>query len=99
MSSPYSPGPYWGNRGLYEYPSVEVLPPPRPMPRQRIWLHVLLFALTVVSTVLVGGPLFSVGLLSILTAHEFGHYFTAKWHRVPASLPYFLPLPLPPFGT
>ena len=51
MSSPYSPGPYWGNRGLYEYPSVEVLPPPSPMPRQRIWLHVLLFALTVVSTV------------------------------------------------
>jgi membrane-associated protease RseP (regulator of RpoE activity) len=69
------------------------------MPRQRVWVHLLLFALTVVSTVLVGGPAFSAALLSILTAHEFGHYFTAKWHRVPASLPYFLPLPLPPFGT
>lgn len=39
-------------------------------------------------------------LLSILLAHEFGHYFAARFHKVDASLPYFIPLPiLSPFGT
>jgi membrane-associated protease RseP (regulator of RpoE activity) len=47
----------------------------------------------------VGGWRFALALLSILLAHEFGHYIAARIHRVPASLPYFLPLPLPPFGT
>jgi membrane-associated protease RseP (regulator of RpoE activity) len=43
---------------------------------------------------------FAVPLLAILVAHEFGHYIAARLHRVPASLPYFLPLPLlNPFGT
>jgi membrane-associated protease RseP (regulator of RpoE activity) len=37
---------------------------------------------------------FAVPLLSILLAHEFGHYFTARAHGVDASLPYFIPLPL-----
>ena len=48
------------------------------MPRPRLWLHILLFVLTVFSTVIVGGWVFSAGLLSILLAHEFGHYFTAR---------------------
>jgi membrane-associated protease RseP (regulator of RpoE activity) len=35
-----------------------------------------------------------------LLVHESGHYIAARVHRVPASLPYFLPLPvLNPFGT
>jgi membrane-associated protease RseP (regulator of RpoE activity) len=38
-------------------------------------------------------------LLAILTAHEFGHYFTARHYRVPASLPYFIPFPFSLFGT
>jgi membrane-associated protease RseP (regulator of RpoE activity) len=39
-------------------------------------------------------------LLAILLFHEFGHYIAARLHRVPASLPFFLPLPvLSPFGT
>jgi Zn-dependent protease len=44
---------------------------------------------------------FAVGLLSILLAHEFGHYFAARQHGAPASLPYFIPLPAPisAFGT
>jgi membrane-associated protease RseP (regulator of RpoE activity) len=42
---------------------------------------------------------FAVPLLGILVTHEFGHYFAARYHGVPASLPYFIPLPLPPFGT
>ncbi len=43
---------------------------------------------------------FAVPLMSILICHEFGHYFAARLHGVPASLPYFIPLPfLSPFGT
>lgn len=46
------------------------------------------------------GWAFAVPLLAILLTHEFGHYFAARYHRVDASLPYFLPLPLlSPFGT
>ena len=46
------------------------------------------------------GWTFAVPMLAILLAHEFGHYIAARLHRVPASLPYFLPLPLlSPFGT
>jgi membrane-associated protease RseP (regulator of RpoE activity) len=43
---------------------------------------------------------FAVPLLAILLTHEFGHYIAARIHRVDASLPYFIPLPiLSPFGT
>jgi membrane-associated protease RseP (regulator of RpoE activity) len=43
---------------------------------------------------------FAVPLLAILLAHEFGHYFAARYHRVPASLPYFIPVPfIGLFGT
>lgn len=44
---------------------------------------------------------FSVPLLLILLFHEFGHYTAARLHKVPASLPYFVPLPpwLALFGT
>jgi membrane-associated protease RseP (regulator of RpoE activity) len=39
-------------------------------------------------------------LLSILLAHEFGHYIAARVHKVDASLPYFIPMPfVSPFGT
>jgi membrane-associated protease RseP (regulator of RpoE activity) len=46
--------------------------------------------------VLQGLP-FSFAFLSFLTVHEFGHYFTAVYHKVRCSLPYFLPvfIPLP----
>lgn len=47
-----------------------------------------------------GGWPFAVPLLAILLCHEFGHYIAARIHRVPASLPYFIPFPkLSPFGT
>lgn len=47
-----------------------------------------------------GGWTFAVPLLTILLCHEFGHYIAARLHRVPTSLPYFLPLPLVSlFGT
>jgi membrane-associated protease RseP (regulator of RpoE activity) len=48
----------------------------------------------------VSGWPFAVPLLAILLCHEFGHYIAARIHRVPASLPYFIPFPkLSPFGT
>jgi membrane-associated protease RseP (regulator of RpoE activity) len=36
---------------------------------------------------------YAICFLSILTAHEFGHYFTAIYYRVKTTLPYYLPLP------
>lgn len=34
---------------------------------------------------------FSFSLLGILTAHEFGHYFAARYHKLNVTLPYYLP--------
>jgi membrane-associated protease RseP (regulator of RpoE activity) len=42
---------------------------------------------------LLGGLPFSLTLLTILLAHEFGHYLACVYYRVDASLPYFLPAP------
>jgi membrane-associated protease RseP (regulator of RpoE activity) len=79
--------------------------------RRNAWL----FAATAVSVFLTGaqsekgflshdsivaGAEFSGALLSILLAHEFGHYIAARIHKVEASLPFFIPMPiLSPFGT
>ncbi|MCU0450662.1 MAG: site-2 protease family protein [Bernardetiaceae bacterium] len=37
------------------------------------------------------GLQFSLPFLGILTAHEFGHYFVARWYQLKVSLPYYLP--------
>jgi membrane-associated protease RseP (regulator of RpoE activity) len=42
---------------------------------------------------LVPGLPFSLTLLTILLAHEMGHYLTCMYYRIDASLPYFLPVP------
>jgi membrane-associated protease RseP (regulator of RpoE activity) len=49
-------------------------------------------------SILTGWP-YAVSLMSILLAHEFGHYLMSRHHRTRATLPYFIPLPLPPLGT
>ena len=49
---------------------------------------------------IVHGAEFTGALLTILLAHEFGHYIAARIHKVDASLPFFIPMPLlSPFGT
>jgi membrane-associated protease RseP (regulator of RpoE activity) len=49
---------------------------------------------------LLQGLPFSLTLLTILLAHEFGHYLAAMYHGVDASLPYFMPSPfLGTFGA
>jgi membrane-associated protease RseP (regulator of RpoE activity) len=48
---------------------------------------------------LLSGWVFAVPLMAILLAHEFGHYIAARIHGVPASLPYFIPMPISPLGT
>jgi len=49
--------------------------------------------------IIISGLMFSAPLLIILSAHEFGHYVACRIHKVDATLPYYLPLPLPPTGT
>jgi membrane-associated protease RseP (regulator of RpoE activity) len=103
----------------------------RDRPRERYWLHALLFLATLLTTTVVGAGMalsfdqgrpydfgfdgyvqmwhdvhlghtpvfllsglpFSLTLLSILTAHEFGHYLAARYYHVDATLPFFLPAP------
>ncbi len=46
------------------------------------------------------GLTYMLALLAILLAHELGHFFLTLIHRIPASLPYFIPLPaFSPIGT
>ena len=66
---------------------------------RRLTIHIVLFLLTVASTYFVAGLAYSLSLVSILLAHEMGHYFMSKRYGIPASLPYFIPFPLSPFGT
>jgi len=42
--------------------------------------------------------LFSVAILGIIAAHEFGHYFVLKKYNLGPSMPYFIP-GIPPLGT
>ncbi len=44
-------------------------------------------------SLLLQGLPFSLTLLSILMAHEFGHYLAARFYRVDATLPFFIPAP------
>jgi len=79
-------------------------------------LNIALFLATLLTTTIQGAvmqhgsssifPLsdgfsFSIPLMAILLCHEMGHYIAARIHRVPASLPYFVPLPpgIGMFGT
>lgn len=40
------------------------------------------------------GLWYSLTIISILGAHEMGHYLMCRWYKVDASLPYFIPAPI-----
>jgi membrane-associated protease RseP (regulator of RpoE activity) len=77
--------------------------------KQRIWLHLSLFVLTLYTTTLAGvawrghdpfelsnfsyGLEYSLLLLLFLSAHEFGHFIAARIHGVDVTLPYYIPFP------
>jgi membrane-associated protease RseP (regulator of RpoE activity) len=42
---------------------------------------------------IVAGLPFALTVMSILTAHEMGHYLVGRWRGAPVSLPYFIPMP------
>lgn len=47
-----------------------------------------------------GGLPMMLAMMGILLAHEFGHYFAARYHKIAVTLPYFIPLPvISPVGT
>jgi membrane-associated protease RseP (regulator of RpoE activity) len=52
----------------------------------------LRWALQVPSRLLLGIP-FSATLLTILLAHEMGHYLLCRYYRIRATLPFFIPAP------
>lgn len=103
-------------------------PPPRTHWYNSLAFHIGLFALTIVTTLVVGthvalnyaanvpvfdwdvslsffsniwrhpavlasGVPFSATLLSILLAHELGHYFACRHYGIRATYPYFIPAP------
>ncbi len=55
-------------------------------------MRAAVLAFTDPAAILSGLP-FSITLLTILLAHELGHYLTCVYYRIDASLPYFLPAP------
>lgn len=51
------------------------------------------------SEAIINGLTYSSAVMAILFAHEMGHYLQARRYHVAASPPYFIPMPLTPFGT
>jgi len=77
----------------------------QPVPRRSAWQawgrNLALFVLTAISVYLTGGALMALGVMSILLAHEMGHYVACRYHGVDATLPFFIPAPFlnPLVGT
>ena len=44
-------------------------------------------------SILLQGLPYALGLMTILGIHELGHYLTARYYKIRATLPYFIPLP------
>ena len=93
---------------------IHVVPQSRKKRKTGVWLNVLLFLLTIITTMMAGaimlgkdyftdfgniiyGWRYSFAVLTILTAHEMGHYLAARYHKMAVTLPYYIPLPIPGF--
>ncbi|MBS0261372.1 MAG: site-2 protease family protein, partial [Planctomycetes bacterium] len=48
---------------------------------------------------ILNGLYYALAVMTTLAAHEAGHYLAARYHRVPATLPMFIPMPIGPIGT
>jgi membrane-associated protease RseP (regulator of RpoE activity) len=52
---------------------------------------------------LANGLIYSAAIIFVISCHEFGHYFAARYHSVDATLPFYIPFPPIPiflnFGT
>ena len=53
----------------------------------------------VLQVMLRDGVLYFAAVMTVLTAHEMGHFLQAKRYGVPANGPYFIPFPISPIGT
>lgn len=42
---------------------------------------------------------FALAIMLVLGSHEMGHYLISRKHGIDATLPYFIPFPIPPIGT
>lgn len=83
----------------YEQHQLAERLPVQPRRSPRIMLPIVLFIATCLSTWLVRGWAFSAAVMTILLTHELGHFLQARRYHVPASLPYFIPLPISIIGT
>jgi Zn-dependent protease len=45
------------------------------------------------------GLTYMLAVIGILLAHEMGHFLQAVRYRIPASFPFFIPMPISPIGT
>ena len=45
------------------------------------------------------GLLYMVAVMAVLAAHEAGHFIAARLHAIPATLPFFIPIPILLTGT
>ncbi|MCA9262859.1 MAG: site-2 protease family protein [Planctomycetales bacterium] len=45
------------------------------------------------------GLIYMAAVIGILLFHEMGHFIATVIHRIPASFPFFIPLPISPIGT
>jgi len=62
------------------------------------FLRALLLSITNPSLIVYGFP-FSIPLISILLAHELGHFFACRYYGMRCTPPYFIPAPITIVGT
>lgn len=104
--------------GFYESENISITSDKTEKKSFGFLINILLFIFTFFTTTIAGvfwanrdpyqldnfsaGLLYSFLILLVISTHEFGHYFAARFHKVPVTLPYYIPFPfifLNPFGT
>jgi membrane-associated protease RseP (regulator of RpoE activity) len=81
--------------------------------KDRYYINIILFVATFISCLIAGtqwaqkdftevsnwhfGITYAILIMTFLTAHEMGHYIASRIHKVNATLPFFIPMPIPGF--